>query len=108
MSEFYNVLSQDLFKKVNYEAPFDGILGILEKGKRSEPHAHHETEIFILINGTGRIGNKTKSEKMVKGNVYFSPPFENHWLENEGEEDMLFISMWWNIESNLSTSLDEH
>lgn len=108
MSEFYNVLSQDLFEKVNYKTPFDGILAILEKGKRSEPHAHHETEIFILLSGTGSIGNKTESEKLEIGNVYFSPPFENHWLENEGEDDLVFISMWWNIESNLSTSLDEY
>jgi methionyl-tRNA synthetase len=108
MSEFYNVLCQDLIETTNYKVPFDGILGILEKGKRSEPHAHHEAEIFILLNGEGTIGNKIESEEMVVGNVYFSPPFEDHWLENKGEGDMVFMSMWWNHESNLGTSLEEY
>jgi methionyl-tRNA synthetase len=102
--EFYNVLSNELFNN-DYKLPFGGMIGVLEENKRSTPHSHHETEMFIVIKGNGIISDLNIEEEIECGDIFLSPPFENHYLENKSSEDLIFASFWWENVDNIELGL---
>lgn len=107
MGKFYNVLSQGLFDS-EYSIPCGSMYGILEKGQASVPHLHHEIEMFIILKGCGIIKNSESFSTITNGDIILSPPFESHSLVNEGDEELHFVSLWWDNESNIEIGLKDY
>lgn len=77
-------------------APFEGSWCQIEPGSASTPHGHHEYEIFICMNGQGRIKDHLGEEKQFEpGDVAAFTPHHEHSIENVGSEPLLMYSIWW-------------
>ncbi|WP_405827124.1 class I tRNA ligase family protein [Streptomyces sp. NBC_01176] len=69
--------------------------GRVAPGGRSEAHQHDETEIFVIVRGTGELlvdGERTPARP---GTVAMFEPFETHVIENTGTEELLFFDLYW-------------
>lgn len=68
---------------------------ILHKGKETSGHSHEDAEeLYLFINGEGKIqiGNENKNVK--KGNIIFIPKGDFHKVFNLGDNDLIFIAFF--------------
>lgn len=80
--------------------PFDGTLGapfgsswvVVEPGQSTTPHHHHEVETWFIVEGEGRFAEE---HAVGRGDVIYIPPFNRHGLRNVGEDDLLFLAVYW-------------
>jgi methionyl-tRNA synthetase len=77
------------------EPPFGAAWAVVPPGGSTKHHAHQEGETFIFAKGRGvmRIGDE--STEVQAGDVVFQRPFQQHTLENTSDEDLLFLTVWW-------------
>ncbi len=69
---------------------------VVEPGRRTKPHNHHEHETFFILRGRGRMTAGGDSREVAPGDVIYLPPFGDHILENlSPSEDLHFVSIWW-------------
>jgi mannose-6-phosphate isomerase-like protein (cupin superfamily) len=69
---------------------------VVEPGRRTKPHNHHEHETFFILRGRGRMTAGGDSREVGPGDVVYLPPFGDHILENLSPcEDLHFLSIWW-------------
>ena len=69
---------------------------VVEPGRRTKPHNHHEHETFFILRGRGRMTAGGDSREVGPGDVIYLPPFGDHILENLSPcEDLHFLSIWW-------------
>ncbi|HEY6320600.1 MAG TPA: cupin domain-containing protein [Thermoanaerobaculia bacterium] len=69
---------------------------VVEPGRRTKPHNHHEHETFFILRGRGRMTAGGDSREVGPGDVIYLPPFGDHILENLSPcEDLHFVSIWW-------------
>ncbi len=94
----YGALTQRLMPWAAVNAPFEGAWCVLGPGGASDPHSHHEYEIFIAVSGTGSIDSDGKRGAFNAGDVAFLPPGSFHQVINEGEGEFQFYSVWWDAE----------
>jgi methionyl-tRNA synthetase len=69
--------------------------GRVRPGHRSDPHQHDETETFVIVDGHGDLIVDAKRIKVHKGMVIQFEPFETHYLDNTGPDDLLFATFYW-------------
>jgi methionyl-tRNA synthetase len=69
--------------------------GRVVPGGASHPHQHDETEVFVVVGGTGEIVLDGKRHPVQPGAVCQFDPFETHVIENTGETDLLFFDLYW-------------
>jgi methionyl-tRNA synthetase len=69
--------------------------GTVRPGHRSDPHQHDETETFVIVDGHGDLIVDAKRMPVHKGMVIQFEPFETHYLDNTGPEDLLFATFYW-------------
>jgi len=108
LSTFYNVhyFSLDEYL-VDINHSVSGMIGIISPGESSTPHKHHETELFIILSGSGIFFNGKGNGQAVKnGSIIFLNPFMSHWIENTGAVDLTFVSLWWVEKQNSDKSLN--
>ncbi|CAI1114875.1 Methionine--tRNA ligase [Serratia marcescens] len=65
--------------------------GRVRPGERSDSHQHDETEMFVIVAGTGVLIVDGHRHPVTAGCAAQFAPFESHVLENTGEEDVLFF-----------------
>ncbi|TNH42947.1 class I tRNA ligase family protein [Photorhabdus luminescens] len=65
--------------------------GKVTPGNRSNSHQHDETEMFVILNGQGKLIVDGHSYPVKAGTVAQFEPFESHVLENTGDEDVIFF-----------------
>ena len=53
-------------------------------------HYHSPDEIYVIINGEGKLNKSGKLEKIKKGDVVFIGGNEKHALKNDGKETLAF------------------
>jgi mannose-6-phosphate isomerase-like protein (cupin superfamily) len=76
--------------------PFGSAWLVVEPGRRTKPHNHHEGETFIILRGRGRMTVGEETRPVEPGDVIYLPPFGDHILENESlHEDLHFLTIWW-------------
>jgi uncharacterized cupin superfamily protein len=72
--------------------PFDLAMVRIPKGKTYCPYHSHaaESELYLVISGSGRVRDKSGSTTVVAGDAFFFQPSEAHQLSNAGDEDFLY------------------
>lgn len=79
-------------------APFEGSWALARPRTRSTLHSHHEHEIFIAIRGSAVIECDGKQAPFRAGDIAFFQPGLQHRLLNDGDEEFMFYSVWWDEE----------
>ncbi|OLE28721.1 MAG: methionine--tRNA ligase [Actinobacteria bacterium 13_1_20CM_3_71_11] len=69
--------------------------GRVVPGGRSDAHQHDETETFVIVKGTGELVVDGRRQPVYPGVVAQFEPFETHVIENTGDEDLLFATLYW-------------
>ena len=82
-------------------APFEGSWALALPGTRSTLHSHHEHEIFIAVRGSAVIECDGDETPFAAGDVAFFQPGKKHRLLNDGEDEFMFYSVWWDEEMSL-------
>jgi methionyl-tRNA synthetase len=77
------------------EAGVGGSWGRVAPGRGSDPHQHDEIETFVIVAGAGDLVVDKKRYPVASGTVIQFEPFETHFLENTGEDDLLFATFYW-------------
>ncbi|HVR10866.1 MAG TPA: cupin domain-containing protein, partial [Thermoanaerobaculia bacterium] len=78
------------------ETPFGTGWLVVEPGRRTKPHNHHEGETFFILRGRGKMTVGDESREVEPGDVIYFPPFGDHILENTSpHEDLHFLTIWW-------------
>lgn len=76
-------------------APLQGGILRIPPGKASEPHNHHETEYFVLLQGEHVTLDSLASDKLSDpGDFAAILPFEEHKIENLGENVAILLDIW--------------
>jgi len=69
--------------------------GRVAPGRRSDPHQHDETETFVIVSGHGDIIVDGGRSPVSPGMALQFEPFETHYLDNTGTDDLLFATFYW-------------
>ncbi|MGH3394352.1 MAG: class I tRNA ligase family protein [Streptosporangiaceae bacterium] len=69
--------------------------GRVPPGRHSDPHQHDETETFVIVAGAGDIVVDGQRAPVGPGMVLQFEPFETHYLDNTGADDILFATFYW-------------
>ncbi len=95
--ECYDTLCQELYPWQDVvNPPFNSMRCVVEPGKITHIHNHHEGETFFILEGEGKIAVGNETETVGAGDVIYLPPFLNHTLENTSAQNKLsFITVWW-------------
>nr|WP_240903758.1 class I tRNA ligase family protein [Chengkuizengella sediminis] len=69
---------------------------MVKPGNSTDPHNHHEGEIFVIIQGDGIITVDEDEQKVESGDVIYLPAFKVHTLKNGSDDhDLVFLGIWW-------------
>jgi quercetin dioxygenase-like cupin family protein len=71
---------------------------VLAPGAATEPHAHHEYEIFVAVSGTAVVEAEGDRTDFAAGDVVHMVPGEMHTIINAGQNDFQFYSVWWDAD----------
>lgn len=77
------------------ETPFGAAWGLVKPGERTRSHMHHEGETFFIVRGRGTLKVGEESRSVSAGDMIFLPPLNGHELTNTAEEDLLFLTIYW-------------
>jgi len=80
--------SLDLAKRQS----FDLAVVRIPTGKSYCPYHSHsaESELYVVISGSGKVRDKEGTKEVGAGDVFFFPPGEAHALSNAGEDDFVY------------------
>jgi mannose-6-phosphate isomerase-like protein (cupin superfamily) len=98
MPEEYGVSVQRLVPWAALNAPFEGAWCVIAPGQATDPHSHHEYEIFIAISGEGALEAEGERSSFMPGDIVHFPPGVHHQVINAGEGDFQFYSGFWDAE----------
>lgn len=94
----YGLDTQRLFPWPVLNAPFEGSWALAKPGSRSTLHSHHEHEIFIAVRGSAVIECDGDETPFAAGDIVFFQPGKLHRLLNDGADEFMFYSVWWDQE----------
>ena len=60
-------------------------------GEKTQPHALATSEVYYILQGTGRMHIDDESATVGAGDFIDIPPKARQWIENIGEEELVFI-----------------
>ncbi|KUN00455.1 methionine--tRNA ligase [Streptomyces yokosukanensis] len=69
--------------------------GRVAPGRASDPDRHDETEVFVVTAGSGDVVVDGRRREVAAGSMIVFEPFETHVLQNTGEEDLVFLTLYW-------------
>ena len=75
--------------------PFESSWCIVAPGSASTPHAHHEYEIFVAIEGEAVIEMDGEEATFARGDTVYFEPGTRHRVVNRGATDFVMYSIWW-------------
>jgi len=92
----YNTTARRVFPWDGFDAGvWGGAWVSVRPGETSTPHAHAEHEIFFVISGQGLLQHGDEEHPVRYGSSAKMEPGVTHSLTNTGEQDLVFISVWW-------------
>ena len=63
-------------------------------GSQTYPHLHTQSEeIYYLLQGKGRMHIEGESRKVTQHDAILIPPRASHYIENIGQEDLVFLCL---------------
>jgi len=66
----------------------------VSSGSRTYPHLHTQSEeIYYLLQGKGKIHIEGESREVVPFDAILIPPGASHYIENIGQEDLIFLCL---------------
>lgn len=77
------------------EPPFGAAWAILHPGDSTKVHEHQEGETFFVVRGRGEMTVDGETVAVEPGSVIFQRPFHQHTLTNVADEDLMFLTVWW-------------
>jgi len=78
------------------EGAAGGMTCLLEPGKQSVFHRHHETEIFVIIKGKGQLIVDDEVSHFQAGDCIYLRPFVGHALRNLSNDSPIeFVALYW-------------
>lgn len=85
------------FENEALNLPFGGVWGKVMSHACTELHSHCEAEVFMIIQGNGRISaGDGDNYEIETGDLIEFHPFEKHKIENTGENELIYLSIYWN------------
>jgi methionyl-tRNA synthetase len=75
--------------------PFGSKLCLVKSGITSTIHNHHEYECFFITCGAGTLTIANETETVKAGDVIRIPPFLDHTIHNPHQEELHFLTFWW-------------
>ncbi|WDO09734.1 class I tRNA ligase family protein [Streptomyces murinus] len=69
--------------------------GRVGPGGATTPDRHDETEVFVIVSGHGDVLVDGVRHPVTAGTVAGFEPFETHVLENTGDDDLVFATLYW-------------
>jgi methionyl-tRNA synthetase len=78
------------------DTPFGSAWALVEPGKTSQRHKHHEGETWIVMEGRGVVSVDGASEELGPGDAVYMPPFAPHTIHNPSDcERLVFLTLYW-------------
>lgn len=78
------------------EGAAGGMTCLLEPGKQSVFHRHHETEIFVIVKGKGQLIVDEEVSEFQAGDCIYLRPFVGHALRNLSDDTPVeFVALYW-------------
>jgi methionyl-tRNA synthetase len=81
--------------ELGYSAAFAASFGHVAVGRQTTAHRHDEAEMFVILRGRGEVIVDDVPYRVQPGAVIFFEPFETHVLRNVGDDDLLFVDVYW-------------
>jgi methionyl-tRNA synthetase len=75
--------------------PFSSDCIVVPPNKKTKEHKHDERESFLILKGKGIIHCDGTSTDVEAGDIIHFRQFESHSLNNTGEEDLYFLTLYW-------------
>ena len=92
----YNTVARRIFPLDGLEpSAWGGAWVALEPGQTSTPHDHAEQELFLVISGHGVLRHGAEERRVTAGSTLYMEPGTRHSLTNDGDERLVFVSIWW-------------
>ncbi|HSO00623.1 MAG TPA: class I tRNA ligase family protein [Candidatus Nanopelagicales bacterium] len=97
LSRAYDIWCQSIQPWYGLEKPpFGASFALARPGEQTKRHAHQDGEAFFIMKGRGTIHAGEEIAEVRAGDVVYLPPFSEHTLENGSpDEELLFISIYW-------------
>lgn len=64
---------------------------IVEPGKKTKPHRLKTSEVYYIIEGSGRMHIGGESQDVGPGDTVSIPPHSIQYIENTGQERLIFL-----------------
>jgi mannose-6-phosphate isomerase-like protein (cupin superfamily) len=94
----YGLHTQRLMPWAVLNAPFESSWAVAEPHSRSVLHSHHEHEIFVAVRGSAVVEYDGEQTPFAAGDIVHFKPGHEHRLLNDGAEEFVFYSVWWDQE----------
>jgi mannose-6-phosphate isomerase-like protein (cupin superfamily) len=101
LTKAYGLDSERLLPWPALNAPFEGAWCVLSPGESSDPHAHHEYEIFIAMSGRAALVVDGSRYEFVAGDIAHLPPESTHNVVNDHAADFEYYGIWWDTEMSV-------
>ncbi|MGW4340416.1 cupin domain-containing protein [Rhodococcus koreensis] len=98
LTRVYGLDSERLLPWSALNAPFEGAWCVLRPGEASDPHAHHESEIFIAMSGRAALVVDGVRREFVAGDIAHLPPGSMHNIVNDEADDFEYYGIWWDVD----------
>jgi mannose-6-phosphate isomerase-like protein (cupin superfamily) len=65
----------------------------VEPGAQQHTHSHEDSEqVYVIVRGRGRMRVAGDQEDVAEGDLVFIPPATDHWIKNDGDETLVYIT----------------
>lgn len=91
----YDLVCRRIYPTNHIKPPFGSMMATLEAGGRSRLHQHHELETFVIIGGSGYFVLEDERLPIARGDVIYAPPFKHHYFVAAPDDELSFLSIWW-------------
>jgi mannose-6-phosphate isomerase-like protein (cupin superfamily) len=92
----YNTIAKRFFPWDGMEAEdWGGAWVQVLPGETSTPHHHEENEVFFIVRGTGLLQHGDEQHRLAFGSSMYMTPGVEHCVTNDGQEPLVFLSIWW-------------
>ncbi|MFI5527557.1 cupin domain-containing protein [Kitasatospora sp. NPDC051853] len=91
----YGIEGERLKPWAPLNSPFEGAWCVVRAGGASDPHSHHEYEIFIALSGDGALVVDGVEREFKAGDIVHLPPGSTHRVVNRSDADFEYYGIWW-------------
>ncbi|MGD9483096.1 cupin domain-containing protein [Streptomyces sp. TRM70308] len=94
----YNVRAQRLPRFDGADEPYEGGAWVVvapHTTMTEHVNPDGESELFYIVSGSGELEVAGERRRVGFGDSVFIPPGDSHLLVNDGEEPVVFLSLWW-------------